>query len=112
MFAASASLITMLRRSAYLTMFKSALLLLFVLTIPSAYSQALPTHRDDPGASTGALNGHHDDKQRRREELRAALKAQSEEASSAPTKPISAHDRAALREQLRLNGAAQHLVQP
>ena len=93
-------------------MFKSALLLLCVFTIPSAYSQPLQARRDEPNGSVDMVHTAHDDKQKRREELRAALKAQGGEPATAPVKPISAHERAALREQLRVQGATPSVSQP
>jgi hypothetical protein len=93
-------------------MFKSALLLLFVLAIPSGYSQVMQVRRDEPNGSADAVHVTQEDKQRRRDELRAALKSQSDEVTAGPVKAISARERAALREQLRIHGSNQQGVQP
>jgi hypothetical protein len=85
-------------------MFKYLLPLIFVLLAPASFSQALQPRRDDPNSSNAALPAAQDDKQRRRDELRAALKSQGDEGVATPAKTISLQDRAALREQLRLQG--------
>ena len=84
-------------------MFKFALLLLSVVIHSFALAQTLPAHREASAGAPGAVTATPDDKQRRRDELRAALKSQSDDAA-APTKAISLQDRAALREQLRIQG--------
>jgi hypothetical protein len=85
-------------------MFKPAILLLFVLIESSAFAQALQSHRSESSAASSAAQAPQDDKQRRRDELRAALKSQGDEATATPAKTISSQDRAALREQLRVQG--------
>ena len=88
-------------------MLKTVFLLLSFVIEDSAFAQAAPAHRDDP-AATAAMRAPQEDKQRRREELRAALKSQSDERAATPAKTISSQDRAALREQLRVQGLAAH----
>jgi len=101
--ALKAALFTMGEGFTPLTMLKPAFLLLSFVIETSAVAQALQAGRDEPAAA-GAIRAPHDDKQRRREELRAALKSQSDERAATPTKTISSQDRAALREQLRVQG--------
>jgi len=86
-------------------MFKPALTLCIALTAWPAFSQVAVSPRNNatrPAARPVVLQ---DDKQKRRDEVRAAIKAQDNDAANAPAKPISSRDRAVLREQLRMQGA-------
>lgn len=81
-------------------------LLILALLPAFAAAQGLAHGKDGQGGNVaGNASGLHapaDDRLKRREELRAALKAQGDDAPATTARGISPQERAALREQLRL----------
>lgn len=59
-------------------------------------------HAGNTAIQASSLQPAPDDRLKRREELRAALKAQGDDATASAARATSPQDRAALREQLRL----------
>lgn len=81
-----------------------SLILVFLPALAAAQGQM--HGKDGPGgnavSNVPGQSAPADDRIKRREELRAALKAQGDEAPPAAARGISPQERAALREQLRL----------
>ncbi len=97
-------MITMPRGTAHTIMFKPVFFLFIALEALAACSLAAAAERKLQANAAGIAAAVPDEKQKRRDELRAALRAQGDEADIRPARHASPRERAALREQLRMQG--------